>query len=277
MEKFDIKLRGQFKSITTFEWNDIPKLSIITGINGVGKTHLLRLIHHLVLNEFKPDSESKDPIVDSSISIEKSQLISPFGYSYSLPSYIDSKGMTVGQAYSLPIALKKYAIEKERDKVFENYKFKLNKKYVPKMEQINKLRNSDLPDDKKKEVRKKANDLHNEYSEKEKELKYEANDQFVKEINKLDNYKKNIPGTNNVIISDESEYKKLIFHIESVSKKKVFKMTPEEILFYVPVNEIIKSKNDFLSKLDFLILIHEEKKTFCGNLILILKKETNLL
>lgn len=41
----DIKLiEGQYKSISTLEWVDIPKFAVITGANGSGKTQLLELI-----------------------------------------------------------------------------------------------------------------------------------------------------------------------------------------------------------------------------------------
>lgn len=45
-----IKFEGKFKSITTFEWNEIPSFAVITGINGTGKSQLLELIHNTIIN-----------------------------------------------------------------------------------------------------------------------------------------------------------------------------------------------------------------------------------
>lgn len=46
----NIKFEGKFKSITDFEWIDIPKFVIITGPNGTGKSQLLELIHNTITN-----------------------------------------------------------------------------------------------------------------------------------------------------------------------------------------------------------------------------------
>ena len=40
----NIKIIGEWKSLKDFEWNNIPSLAIITGINGVGKTQLLQTL-----------------------------------------------------------------------------------------------------------------------------------------------------------------------------------------------------------------------------------------
>ncbi|MCP9237945.1 AAA family ATPase [Lewinella sp. JB7] len=39
-----LKFEGSYKSITSFEWDNVPKLTVITGKNGTGKTQLLELI-----------------------------------------------------------------------------------------------------------------------------------------------------------------------------------------------------------------------------------------
>lgn len=46
MQNINIKLQKQFLSLQEgFEWNNIPMFSVITGINGAGKTHLLKLLY----------------------------------------------------------------------------------------------------------------------------------------------------------------------------------------------------------------------------------------
>jgi hypothetical protein len=45
----NIQFQGKFKSIGPFEWNDIPSFVVITGLNGTGKSQLLRLIHATVV------------------------------------------------------------------------------------------------------------------------------------------------------------------------------------------------------------------------------------
>jgi AAA15 family ATPase/GTPase len=48
----NIKFEGKFKSITSFEWNDIPKFIVITGPNGTGKSQLLELVYNTVIDKF---------------------------------------------------------------------------------------------------------------------------------------------------------------------------------------------------------------------------------
>ena len=44
MNKISIVLNDSWLSLQNgFEWNNIPRLSIITGVNGIGKSHLVRL------------------------------------------------------------------------------------------------------------------------------------------------------------------------------------------------------------------------------------------
>lgn len=55
----NIKFSGEYKAISPFEWNDIPKLAIISGLNGSGKSQLLRLISgyfYYKQKKIKPDS-----------------------------------------------------------------------------------------------------------------------------------------------------------------------------------------------------------------------------
>jgi len=41
----NIIFKGKHKSIREFEWKDIPKLAVVTGLNGSGKSQLLEIIH----------------------------------------------------------------------------------------------------------------------------------------------------------------------------------------------------------------------------------------
>ncbi|MEK6152079.1 AAA family ATPase [Flavobacteriaceae bacterium 3-367] len=47
----DISFNGKFKSITEFEWLDIPMFSVITGPNGTGKSQLLELIYYELIGK----------------------------------------------------------------------------------------------------------------------------------------------------------------------------------------------------------------------------------
>lgn len=53
----DIKFRGNYKSLNDFDWLEIPKLSIITGPNGTGKTQVLELIHRSITGAPLPHGE----------------------------------------------------------------------------------------------------------------------------------------------------------------------------------------------------------------------------
>jgi predicted ATPase len=46
----EIKFEGKYKSITSFNWTEIPKFVVITGPNGTGKSQLLDLIYNTVTN-----------------------------------------------------------------------------------------------------------------------------------------------------------------------------------------------------------------------------------
>lgn len=48
----NIKFNGKYKSLKDFEWNNIPKLAIITGLNGAGKSQLLELIHEFLKKSY---------------------------------------------------------------------------------------------------------------------------------------------------------------------------------------------------------------------------------
>ena len=42
----NIHFFGNYKSLSDFEWNDIPQFCVLTGTNGSGKTQLLELLNH---------------------------------------------------------------------------------------------------------------------------------------------------------------------------------------------------------------------------------------
>jgi len=46
----DISFHGKFKSITSFNWLDVPSFVVITGPNGTGKSQLLELIYGTIVN-----------------------------------------------------------------------------------------------------------------------------------------------------------------------------------------------------------------------------------
>ena len=47
----EIKFDGKYKSITRFNWTEIPDFVVITGPNGTGKSQLLDLIHNTIINK----------------------------------------------------------------------------------------------------------------------------------------------------------------------------------------------------------------------------------
>ena len=52
----DIRLvSGSYKSITQFDWLDIPPFAVVTGPNGYGKTQMLELIAREVRLPFHPE------------------------------------------------------------------------------------------------------------------------------------------------------------------------------------------------------------------------------
>ena len=53
----NIYFKGKEKSITSFEWLNIPKLVILTGINGSGKTQLLNIIRNHTQNGIDPNKD----------------------------------------------------------------------------------------------------------------------------------------------------------------------------------------------------------------------------
>ncbi len=69
----DIKFRGKYKSITDFEWLNIPQFSIITGSNGTGKSQLLKLIYNTIINH--PQQKERLQIINESIQRDEVTLL----------------------------------------------------------------------------------------------------------------------------------------------------------------------------------------------------------
>lgn len=57
----NIKFTGRYKSIKEFEWNNIPKLAIITGLNGAGKSQLLELIEEYIYQPYRSQNVFPKP------------------------------------------------------------------------------------------------------------------------------------------------------------------------------------------------------------------------
>lgn len=59
-----VKLDGKYKSLASFEWDNKSKLAIITGENGVGKTHLLELLRLGLGPNFPKDNIHRQNVID---------------------------------------------------------------------------------------------------------------------------------------------------------------------------------------------------------------------
>ncbi|TAE31609.1 MAG: ATP-binding protein [Cytophagales bacterium] len=46
-----IQFDGKYKSLKSFLWQDIPKLVVLTGPNGTGKSQLIELVHNTIINK----------------------------------------------------------------------------------------------------------------------------------------------------------------------------------------------------------------------------------
>ncbi|PCH93537.1 MAG: hypothetical protein COB85_06840 [Bacteroidetes bacterium] len=57
----DILGKGKYGCLGDFEWKDIPELSIITGLNGSGKTQFLRVLHQSIANRERGVSHVEEP------------------------------------------------------------------------------------------------------------------------------------------------------------------------------------------------------------------------
>lgn len=47
----EVKFTGKYKSITSFNWTEIPEFVVITGPNGTGKSQLLELIYNTIIDK----------------------------------------------------------------------------------------------------------------------------------------------------------------------------------------------------------------------------------
>lgn len=78
----DIKFAGKYKSITAFEWLNIPIFSIITGSNGTDKSQLLQLIHNTIINH--PHEKERLEIINETIKRDEVIVIEEAFYNYRL-------------------------------------------------------------------------------------------------------------------------------------------------------------------------------------------------
>ena len=66
----DIKFTGKYKSITAFEWLNIPQFAVITGPNGTGKSQLLKLIYNTIIN----DQQEKEKVEIYNETIQRHEI-----------------------------------------------------------------------------------------------------------------------------------------------------------------------------------------------------------
>lgn len=66
----DIKLKGKYKSITDFEWLEIPNFAILTGPNGAGKSQLLQLIYNSIID----NKHETERVTISNYDIDKNEV-----------------------------------------------------------------------------------------------------------------------------------------------------------------------------------------------------------
>lgn len=64
IHNMNISFFGKYKSITSFNWINIPNFAIITGPNGSGKSQLLQLIYNTIINK---DGTTERVVIDERI------------------------------------------------------------------------------------------------------------------------------------------------------------------------------------------------------------------
>jgi AAA15 family ATPase/GTPase len=127
----NIKFTGKYKSLKDFEWSDIPKLAIITGLNGAGKSQLLELINEFLKKTYKGsrDFSNINPI---NMEISDTQFIaSDVVYLQGEWQLNESKSIDLAEIQSTNLVLLKHLQNGGPD--FERYRFsdfKLYKKMV---------------------------------------------------------------------------------------------------------------------------------------------------
>lgn len=65
-----ITVKSEFKSIKPFQWDNIPKLAIITGVNGVGKSQFLELIYNMLSKTGHPNAQHRQNIASHEVIFE---------------------------------------------------------------------------------------------------------------------------------------------------------------------------------------------------------------
>jgi predicted ATPase len=71
----NVRMSERFKSIHDFTWNEIPLLSVITGPNGSGKTHLLELLHHSLVESNRNSNPSQGTATITGISLAPTDVV----------------------------------------------------------------------------------------------------------------------------------------------------------------------------------------------------------
>lgn len=78
MSAISIELQEQFGALQKgFRWNNIPNFAIITGVNGVGKTHLIKMLCHQEISNKKTIANSSNYLIVDSITHDPVRLILP--------------------------------------------------------------------------------------------------------------------------------------------------------------------------------------------------------
>ncbi|MDJ0730187.1 MAG: AAA family ATPase [Crocosphaera sp.] len=123
----NIKFTGKYKSITAFEWLNIPKFAVITGPNGTGKSQLLELIYNTIIN----DRQEKERVTIENETIE--------GHEISLIQGEWQLSRTNGTTLNnILIQKQNYFNQFQKMNKQSNYDWKLQKAFSDILEKFNK-------------------------------------------------------------------------------------------------------------------------------------------
>lgn len=65
-----IIVNSKFKSINPFTWNNVPKLVILTGVNGVGKSQFLEMIYNALIKTGHPNLKQRQKLPTHQVDFE---------------------------------------------------------------------------------------------------------------------------------------------------------------------------------------------------------------